>query len=92
MTETILRVETGRVRVTEWRLPPGDATGHHIHEYDYVVVPLTGGELTIVDRAGNSAIFATEMGGAYARNEGVEHNVFNLGDEEIRFTEIELLE
>lgn len=91
MTEAILKVETGRVRVTEWRLPPGDATGHHTHEYDYVVVPLTGGELTIVDPAGNSAKFATEMGGAYARQEGVEHNVVNLSDKEIRFTEIELL-
>lgn len=92
MTEAILKVETVRVRVTEWRLPPGDATGHHIHEYDYVVVPLTGGELTIVDPAGNSTNLATEMGGAYGRRKGVEHNVINLSDKEIRFTEIELLE
>jgi len=26
-----------------WRLPPRSATGHHRHEYDYVVVPMTGG-------------------------------------------------
>ena len=92
MTEAILIVETERVRVTEWRLPCGDATGRHIHEYDYVVVPLTGGELTIVYPAGNSANFSTEMGGAYARQKGVEHNVFNLSDNVVRFTEIELLE
>ncbi len=92
MTEAILKVETSRVRVTEWGLPPGDATGHHLHEYDYVVVPLTGGELTIVDPAGNSTNFVTEMGGTYARQKGVEHNVFNLSDMEIRFTEIELLD
>ena len=92
MTDAILRVETSRVRVTEWRLPPGDATGHHVHEYDYVVVPLTGGELTIVGREGNSTNFATEMGGSYDRQKGVEHNVLNLSDKEIRFTEIELLE
>ena len=55
------------------------------------MVPLTGGELTIVDPEGNSTKFATEAGGAYARQEGVEHNVFNLSDKEIRFTEIELL-
>ena len=91
VTEAILKVETGRVKVTEWRLPPGDAIGHHIHEYYYVVVPLTGGELTIVDPAGNSTKFATEAGGAYARHKGVEHNVINLSDKEIRFTEIELL-
>ncbi len=92
MSESIPKVETGRVRVTERRLLPGESTGHHIHEFDYVVVPLTGGELTIVDPAGNSTKFPTEMGGAYARQKGVEHNVFNLGDKEIRFTEIELLE
>ena len=92
MTEAILKVETDRVRVTEWRLPPGDSTGHHIHEYDYVVVPLTGGELTIVDAEGNSTKFATEAGGAYARQKGVEHNVFNRSDKEIRFIDIDLLE
>ena len=26
------------MRVTEWRLAPGSATGHHIHEMDYVIV------------------------------------------------------
>ena len=92
MTQSILKAETERVRVTEWRLPPGEATGHHTHQYDYVVVPLTGGKLTIVDPAGNSTKTATEMGGAYARQKGVEHNVFNLSKKEIRFTEIELLE
>lgn len=92
MTQSILKAETERVRVTEWRLPPGEATGHHTHQYDYVVVPLTGGELTIVDPAGNSTKTATEMGGAYARQKGVKHNVFNLSKKEIRFTEIELLE
>ncbi len=92
MTEAILKVETGRVRVTEWRLPPGDATGHHNIVVFMYVVPLTGGELTIVDPAGNSTSFATETGGAYARQKGVEHNVCNLSDKEIRFTEVELLE
>ena len=91
MTESILKVETGRVRVTEWRLPPGDQTGHHRHEYDYIVVPLTGGELTVVDADGNTSKLVTGVGDAYARNEGVEHNVRNLSDQEIRFTDIELL-
>jgi quercetin dioxygenase-like cupin family protein len=91
MTESDLKIETDRVRVTEWRLPPGDQIGYHKHEYDYVVVPLTGGELTIEDAGGNNIKFATTMGGAYARPEGVEHNVRNLSEQEVRFTEIELL-
>ncbi len=91
MTESNLKIETDRVRVTEWRLLPGDQTGYHKHEYDYVVVPLTGGELTIEDAGGNSIKFVTTMGEAYARPEGVEHNVRNLSDREIRFTDIEIL-
>ena len=91
MTESILKIETNRVRVTEFRLLPGDQTGYHKHQYDYVVVPLTGGELTIEDASGNSTKFVTTTGEAYARPEGVEHNVFNLSDQEIRFTEIELI-
>ncbi len=91
MTEAIRKVGTEQVQVTERLLLPGESAGHHIHEYDYVVVPLTGGELTIVDSEGNSTKFPTEMGGARARQKGVAHNVFNLSDQEIRFTEIEFL-
>ena len=43
-----VQVDTPEVRVTEWRLAPGSATGHHIHEMDYVIVPVTAGEMTIV--------------------------------------------
>jgi len=80
MTEAIRKVETERVRVTEILLLPGESTGHHIHEYDYEVVPLTGGQLTIVDSEGNSTKFPTEMGGACARQKGVANNVFKLSD------------
>ena len=62
LPESNLKIETDRVRVTEWRLLPGDQTGYHRHEYDYVVVPLTGGELTMEDASGNSIKFVTAMG------------------------------
>ena len=33
-----------RVRVTTWSFEKaGDSTGAHVHEYDYVLVPVTGG-------------------------------------------------
>ena len=38
-------IEDERVRVTEWRFAPGAATGYHVHEHDYVVVPITTGTL-----------------------------------------------
>jgi quercetin dioxygenase-like cupin family protein len=92
MAQSIVKIETNRVRVTEWRLLPGEQTGPHRHEYDYVVVPLTGGELTIEDSSGNTTKLVTTTGDAYVRPEGVEHNVLNLSSQEIRFTDIDLLE
>ena len=41
-------IENERVRVTRWDFPnPGDCTGWHRHDYDYVVVPLFDGDLRI---------------------------------------------
>jgi quercetin dioxygenase-like cupin family protein len=47
-----VQTETDEVRVTQWRLPAGSATGHHRHEFDYVVVPMTDGRLTLVTADG----------------------------------------
>src|SRR3954447_9221401 len=43
-----VQVDNDEVRVTEWRLAPGSATGHHTHGMDYVIVPVVAGEMTIV--------------------------------------------
>ena len=41
-------IENERVRVTRWDFAqPGDCTGWHRHEHDYVVVPLFDGNLRI---------------------------------------------
>ena len=87
--EAITRVETDEVRVTEWRFAPGAATGHHRHGYDYVVVPLTGGQLKLLSAAGESAA-TLAPGAAYFRKAGVEHDVINAGAEPLAFVEIEL--
>src|SRR5712692_4238106 len=41
-----VQVDTPEVRVTEWRLAPGSATGHHIHEMDYVIVPVRSANIS----------------------------------------------
>ena len=42
-------IDDERVRVTTWSFEKaGDSTGAHVHEYDYVLVPFTGGTLTAV--------------------------------------------
>ena len=83
-------IDNDDVRVTEWRFPPGTATGHHRHEYPYVVVPLTTGALTILgpDRTTISAELHT--GQPYFRPAGVEHDVLNANDFEFVFIETEI--
>ncbi len=87
--ESVRKVDTPEVRVTEWRLAPGDATGFHRHDYDYVVVPLTTGTLRAVAASGDTIVPLTP-GGAYFRKAGVEHDVINAGEGAFAFIEIEL--
>ena len=74
-----VQVDTPEVRVTEWRLAPGSATGHHTHGMDYVIVPMTAGEMTIV-----------APNGERSKKAGVEHDVLNETANEIVFLEVEL--
>jgi quercetin dioxygenase-like cupin family protein len=85
-----VQTQTPEVRVTEWRLAPGAATGHHRHAYDYVVVPMTGGELTAIGADGRSQRRLTP-GQSYFRKAGVEHDVRNETASEIVFIEIEMM-
>jgi quercetin dioxygenase-like cupin family protein len=84
-----VQIDNAEVCVTEWRLPPGTATGHHRHGYDYVVVPMTDGELTIVDAKGKTQA-PLKRGQSYCRKAGVEHDVRNESAQEIVFIEIEM--
>ncbi|NNF78253.1 MAG: cupin, partial [Rhizobiales bacterium] len=46
-TSTV-HIDNDRTRVTEWRFAKrGAKTGWHRHEYDYVIVPLVDGTLSI---------------------------------------------
>lgn len=86
-----VQVENEWVKVTEWRFVPGAETGHHVHAHDYVVVPLTSGKLRLEDGATTSEVQLTS-GVAYARKQGVAHNVFNPNAFEFRFLEIEIIQ
>jgi len=85
------QLDDGVVRVTKWTFAPGTQTGAHVHEYDYVVVPITGGELTIEMPDGEVVVAPLEIGASYQRGKGVAHNVMNAGDSTVAFVEIELL-
>jgi beta-alanine degradation protein BauB len=78
------------VRVTRWEFGPGTATGPHVHELDYVVVPVTGGTFTVVAPDGSTTEMVQEPGCAYVRGAGAEHDVVNVGDEPASFVEVEI--
>lgn len=85
-----VQVDNEEVRVTEWRLAPGSATGHHTHEMDYVIVPIVAGEMTIVAPNGERSKAQLTAGKSYFRKAGVQHDVLNETSTEIVFLEIEL--
>ena len=85
-----VQVDTPEVRVTEWRLAPGSATGHHTHGMDYVIVPVTPGEMTIVAPNGERTKAQLGAGKSYFRKAGVQHDVLNETATEIVFLEVEL--
>jgi quercetin dioxygenase-like cupin family protein len=87
---SIAQVNNDRVIVTEWRFAPGAETGHHVHAHDYVVVPLTNGNLRLEEPTGAREV-RLEIGASYARRAGVAHNVINANPYEFRFVEIELI-
>lgn len=82
--------DTDEVRVTEWRLPPGSATGHHTHGMDYVIVPMTTSVMTIIAPDGTASKSYLTAGKSYFRKSGVQHDVRNETDDEIVFLEIEV--
>ena len=80
-----------RSRVTQWNFTAtGDATGPHVHEFDYIVVPVTGGELTVVASDGTQRSMTQVSGTPYSGKAGTSHNVVAVRDTPIVFVEVEL--
>jgi beta-alanine degradation protein BauB len=84
-----VQLDNERVIVTEYRFAPGADTGHHIHQHDYVVVPLTSGTLRLEEPGGTRDAVLT-AGVSYTRKAGVAHNVINANAFEFVFIEVEL--
>ncbi|MFT0866770.1 cupin domain-containing protein [Pseudomonas sp. CAM1A] len=84
-----VQVNTDEVLVTEWRFAPGAETGRHLHDHDYVVVPMTDGTLLLETPEGEK-LAPLVAGQSYFRKAGVEHNVVNASDHEVVFIETEL--
>jgi quercetin dioxygenase-like cupin family protein len=88
--QSVTSVDDERVRVTTWAFDDGQDTGFHRHEYDYIVVPVTGGTFEVVQPDGAAREMTQEPAASYSGREGTEHNVINRSGRQAVFVEIEL--
>ena len=89
MAKSEIMINNEKTRVTRWSFEPGEDTGEHIHEYDYVVVTLMDGQLKIINHDGEISISELSEGVSYFRKKGINHNVINNNDYPYSFVEIE---
>ncbi len=82
-------IDNQRTCVTEWRFVPGAETGWHRHAYDYTVVPMLDGNLSIDNGEGKISLLELVAGRPYFRTAGVQHNVVNANTFDYVFIEIE---
>ena len=82
-------IDDERVRVTTWTFGDGESTGWHVHEYDYLVVPVTGGSFAVTDPDGATHELTQQAGSPYPGRAGTEHDVVNASGTAAVFVEIE---
>ena len=89
--ESLVQLETDSARVNRLTFrEAGDETGVHVHDFDYVVVPVTGGDLTIVAEDGSTRELHQVPGESYTGRAGTRHNVISASASTVMFVEIEL--
>ena len=83
--------DTDDVRITTWTFAEaGTSTGQHRHEFDYIVVPITGGTFEVIGADGSSRRMTQVAGSPYQGVEGTAHDVVSASAHEVVFVEIEL--
>ena len=86
-----IQIDNGIFRVTKWTIEPNDVIPMHVHEFEYVVVPLVNDTMHVTDSDGSEIVAEIRIGQSYTRSAGAEHTVANRGDGTIEFVEIEKL-
>ncbi len=85
------QIDTDTLVVTKWTIPPGEAIPMHLHEHDYVVVPLVTATMHLTGPNGDEIVSHLQQGRTYHRQAGAEHRVANHGDSTIEFVEVEIV-
>ena len=83
--------EDSRTKVWRWSFESGQATGMHIQEFDYIAIPISGGDFTATLDTGEVMEVQQVAGTPYQRSAGVHHNVRFVGEDKASFVEVEFL-
>lgn len=81
--------EDDKTCITLFTIKPGEQTGWHRHEYDYVAVQQSTGRLHFDFADGSTRELDYSPGVALGVTAPVEHNATNVGDVDIIALEIE---
>lgn len=81
--------EDEKTRITHWVIQPGEQTGWHLHDFDYVTIQQSTGCLFMEHADGSTREVDYTPGVARAISAPVEHNAINKGDVDIVVLEIE---
>ena len=82
-------IEDDKTIITQFTIKPGEQTGWHRHEFDYVAVQQSTGRLHLDYADGSELEIDYKPGVALAVEAPVEHNAINVGDVDIIALEIE---
>ena len=82
-------IDNDRTRITHWVIKPGQQTGWHLHDFDYVTLQESEGTLFLEHSDGTELTIEYVPGTAATITAPVEHNAINIGDVDIVVTEIE---
>jgi beta-alanine degradation protein BauB len=84
-----LLFEDGKTKITAWTFAPGDETGWHHHNFDYVTIQKSGGRLKLESQDGAIKYVDYRKNSAAAYSAPIKHNATNISGEEVRVIEIE---
>jgi len=89
LAKNTLMLDDDNTRITQWVFAPGDQTGWHRHEWNYVTVQQSGGSLLLQGADGTKKQVVYEDGRTLSWTAPAEHNAINISDVEVRVLEIE---
>lgn len=87
-----VQLKNEHFKVTRWTIEPGGHIPMHVHEYEYVVVPMVNDTMHVVMADGSEIVAELVAGQSYTRPAGSEHQVENrTSASDVVFVEVEKL-